>query len=523
MPSAVTFKKELIPIVVTSLTILLFSCNHFKKNSTHLQVPDSNISKGKVLAATYCQSCHLLPDPSQLDSKNWELGVLPAMGPRLGIFDFGLYHYPVTRNDPNIGKDFYPSRPVLSLGDWQCIIDYYASLSPDSLPAQQRDYPIDNGNALFKIEIPSFRKNIPATCSVKIDTTIGSHQLFATDMISKNIYRFDNRLRLLDSFHCNSPAIDLEIFKDNIIACNIGIMTPNDGKSGSVQLITKHTGELKVDTTMYFDKLARPVQVVAADLNKDGKMDYLVCEFGNLKGALSWMESLGNNQFKYNILRQEPGAIKAYVTDINHDGLPDICVLFAQGEEGIFLYTNLGNGKFAQKEILRFPPINGSSYFEMADFNKDGFPDIVYTCGDNADYSAILKPYHGVYIFMNDGKNDFRQQYFFPINGCFKAVARDFDNDGDIDLAAISFFADYVHQPEEGFVYLQNTGKMDFHPYSIAGTTVGRWLTMDAGDIDGDGMIDLVLGNFSIAPSFIQPLTDWKLGPPFIILKNIMP
>jgi hypothetical protein len=45
---------------------------------------------------------------------------------------------------------------------------------------------------------------------------------------------------------------------------------------------------------------------------------------------------------------------------------------------------------------------------------------------------------------------------------------------------------------------------------------------MDAADVDGDGKTDLVLGNFSIAPASIKAAANWKEGPPFIILKNIM-
>jgi hypothetical protein len=160
-----------------------------------------------------------------------------------------------------------------------------------------------------------------------------------------------------------------------------------------------------------------------------------------------------------------PGAIKAYVNDYNHDGLPDIIALFAQGDESVFLFTNKGDATFDAKQVLRFPPSYGSSYFELDDFNKDGYPDIVYTCGDNADYSPVLKPYHGVYIFLNDGKNNFTQSFFYPLNGCYKAIAKDFDNDGDLDLATISFFADYKNHPEEGFVYLKNNGNLNF--YSI--------------------------------------------------------
>ena len=157
----------------------------------------------------------------------------------------------------------------------------------------------------------------------------------------------------------------------------------------------------------------------------------------------------------------------------------------------------------------------------MDDFNKDGFPDIVYTCGDNADYSPVLKPYHGVYIFLNDGKNNFTQKYFYPINGCYKAIAKDFDGDGDLDIATISFFADYAHKPEEGFVYFKNNGNYNFTPYSLEAAKYGRWLTMDAGDFNGDGKTDLMLGNFSIAPSISKSSVDWTKQPPFLVLKNI--
>ncbi len=201
--------------------------------------------------------------------------------------------------------------------------------------------------------------------------------------------------------------------------------------------------------------------------------------------------------------------------------MPGFYVLFAQGDEQIVHFINKGNGKFLQKQVLRFPSVYGSSYFEMKDMNGDGRDDIIYTCGDNADYSTELKPYHGVYVFLNKGNDEFQQQFFFHINGCFKAIARDFDQDGDMDIAAISFFADYEHRPEEGFVYLQNKGNLTFAPYSVPAAASGRWLTMEVADMDKDGKPDILLGNFS-APTFTKPAIDWRQQPAFLLLKNTM-
>jgi hypothetical protein len=503
--------------------VLFFSCNNFKKNTSHQQIPDTNIAKGKKLAETYCQSCHMLPDPSLLDTKSWEEGVLPSMGPHLGIFFYGFKEYPSGRQDANIDKNYYPDKQIINYVDWQNIIDYYTAVSPDTLPSQKIVKPIRENNLLFESETPAPSNRLPTICFVKIDTSVIPHQLLVSDLAERKIYRLDDRLMAFDSLKCKSPIVDLEIFNHEMITCNIGNINPNDAKSGRLSKLSLSENKgLKEDSIFQIDKLARPVQASAADLNADGRTDYLICEFGNRLGALSWMENLGNNNYEKHIIRAFPGAIKAYIRDVNNDGLPDIWVLFAQGEEGIFLFTNKGRGKFNQEEVLRFPPVFGSTYFELADFNNDGFPDIVYTCGDNADFSPVLKPYHGVYIFINDHHNHFKQAYFFPMHGCFKAIARDFDGDGDLDIAAISFFADYERHPEESFVYLQNNGNLDFDPFTIPGITGGRWLTMDAGDLDGDGKTDLVIGNFSIAPHNKNVTIDWKKGPPFIVLKNII-
>ncbi|MEO9003482.1 MAG: VCBS repeat-containing protein [Ginsengibacter sp.] len=510
-------------IVIVLLPFFLFGCHGEEGNNSQHDVLNATvkIKRGQELAGKYCQSCHLLPDPSLYDSASWADVILPAMGPRLGIVQFGNYVYPSNRHDKNLPQGYYPSRPLVADEQWQDIIDYYTAASPASLPAQKRDNIIHSGLPIFSVQSPSFQYVDPTTCYVKIDTSVVPHQLWIGDITKKTLYRFDNKLNLIDSLNVNGTIVDMNIRKNKIIACDIGILNPTSGKFGKVQTIIRDVKDhVRVGSTL-FDSLARPVEIVQVDLNVDGKLDYVVCEFGYLAGSLSWYENLGGDKFNRHIIRELPGAIKVYVTDYNHDGLQDLWVLFAQGEEGIFLFTNKGNGEFDQEEVLRFPPSYGSSYFELVDFDKDGFPDILYTCGDNGDYKPILKPYHGVYIFMNDKTNHFKQKYFFAINGCYKAMARDFDGDGDLDIATSAFYADYIGQPEEGFVYLENKGNFKFMPFTLSEKKIGRWLTMDAGDIDGDGKCDIVLGNYSFWPNIKKPASEWKNEPSFIVLKNI--
>jgi len=507
------------------LIILLFifivsSCKTYKRNTTHKDVSLSSIKKGEELAKVYCQSCHMFPDPSLLDSKTWEKGVLPQMGPRLGIFNFGFEEYPKIR-DRNLDANFYPSQPVLTQVDWQNILNYYIAISPDSLPPQKRKNAIKVSLPLFQVQISALHYPNSATSYVKINSRDSINSVIISDAVKQNIYFLSRNLQISDSIQNTGPVVDIDFEKDQMLACDIGILNPNNGKFGKGELFSYPSkNSSKKATTTFFDSLQRPVQILSVDLNNDGKKDYIICEFGYLTGAFSWMENLGDNNFKKHKLREVPGAIEVVIQDYNHDGLMDIWALFSQGEEGVFLFTNKGNGNFDQAEVLRFPPSYGSSYFELADFNNDGFSDIIYTFGDNADYSTILKPYHGVYIFINDKKNHFNQKYFFPINGCYKAIARDFDGDGDLDIAAISFFPDFESHPEESFVYLKNNGNFDFRPYSFPEAKMGRWLTMDAGDLDDDGKTDIILGNFSIGPVIVKHHVDWKTSPPFIILKN---
>jgi hypothetical protein len=201
-------------------------------------------------------------------------------------------------------------------------------------------------------------------------------------------------------------------------------------------------------------------------------------------------------------------------------------MLSGQEIESMQIFLGDGKGSFPNtRQVFRLPPCYGHTYFELADFNHDGRPDLVVCNGDNGDYESPPKPYHGIRIWLNQGKGNFEQKAFLPIHGVFRAMARDFDEDGDLDLAAVSFYPDYEKNPRESFVYLENQGDWKFQASTFRECISGRWMTMDTGDLDGDGDLDLVLGSMvrmpSKVPDFVKNIWE-TTGPSVLILKNTL-
>jgi mono/diheme cytochrome c family protein len=509
-----SYNKTIVIALLSLMCAALVECNSSTNNAAGESSKD-DVSKGETLAATYCQSCHKLPDPSLLDKSNWRNSVLPVMGLYLGA----KYHIPHGILNSQAGNMAYlPQKPIIDSVQWRQIINYYVAKAPRHLPVANRAEPIR--------ELPFF-KILPTPAEwisekslasyVKIDESVTPHQLFVADGMRNRLIVLNDKIKTVNSSLMDGAVVGLAFQNNNITATSIGDdLWSTNVKKGTVKEISiDKTGKVAVQETLILDRLGRPLSTEVVDLNMDGKPDYLVTQFGKMTGRLSWFEEEGSNH-KEHILRDKPGAIRTIIDKNNPGRVPNIWALFAQGDEGIFQYTNDGKGNFKEKRILSFPPSYGSSYFDMVDFNGDGFKDIIYTCGDNGDYSQLPKPYHGVYIYLNDGKDNFVNKFFYPIHGCYNAIAKDFDGDGDLDIATISAFPSKTSQ-WEAFVYLENKGNYNFQAYTLSkGTPFTEGLTMDAGDIDGDGKIDLLLG-----AGFVATAAGIAKQPLFIVLKNI--
>ena len=240
---------------------------------------------------------------------------------------------------------------------------------------------------------------------------------------------------------------------------------------------------------------------------------------------------------------------KMAVGDVDADGLEDVYIGGAKDQGGV-LYLQKTDGKFIIKTNPDFakdsPAEDRDAVFLDAD--KDGDLDLYVVSGN---YSERLKgAWQADRLYVNDGKGNFKKNTLaLPaenINGaCVKAF--DMDNDGDQDLViGGSILPNSYPYCEESYLLI-NDGKGKFNMKSLGRlglvtsmavadfnkdkqpdlVVVGEWMqptillnqkgnfTVDvsemippnmhgwwncvvADDLDGDGDVDLVMGNLGL-------------------------
>lgn len=190
-----------------------------------------------------------------------------------------------------------------------------------------------------------------------------------------------------------------------------------------------------------------------------------------------------------------PAVAKA---DVNGDGLEDVYVGGATGQAGK-LFQQLPNGTFKTINETVFAPYANSEELDAVFFDADNDkdPDLYVVNGGNEFFEGAVTLIDRLYL--NDGKGNFKPHQLeagLPINKSCVA-AGDIDGDGDIDLflGGRSVPGRYGEAPLS--YLLLNDGKANFTrpKQSFSGSSDAIGMVTDAvmADLDKDKKLELVV------------------------------
>ena len=308
-------------------------------------------------------------------------------------------------------------------------------------------------------------------------------------------------------------AIDVDRDGDlDLVVASLGVLNPSNNRIGAV-LILENDGQQHFVNHLVASNIARVADVRAGDLDGDGDLDLAVAGFGYDDGETSWLENKGGWTFEPHVLLRLSGPINAIIADINHDGFPDIVALVSQEWEEIWVFVNDGRGHFTPKMIWGSTnPDFGSSWITIADLDRDGDLDILYSNGDAFDYApANSRPWHGVQWLENKGDAQFEFHRIADLPGASSPQAVDIDGDGDLDVVVVSAYNNWDDPAALSLVWLENDGSMRFTLHAIADSPT-HLVTLAIGDLDGDGVPDLVTGGMYISHPYdrMSRITAWS-------------
>jgi hypothetical protein len=192
------------------------------------------------------------------------------------------------------------------------------------------------------------------------------------------------------------------------------------------------------------------------------------------------------------------------LADYDHDGKIDIFV--ANDSMVQFLYHNKGNGQFEEVGLVSQVAVDGDGRtyagmgVDFADYDNDGWPDLVITDLANQRYA----------LYKNEGDGTFTYSSFSSNLGKITMLHSgwgvrflDYDNDGWKDLLiAQGHDLDTVElnypnlKYKEPMLLARNTGKRFADVSADSGALFQRaWLGrgMAIGDINNDGRIDAII------------------------------
>lgn len=255
----------------------------------------------------------------------------------------------------------------------------------------------------------------------------------------------------------------------------------------------------------------KKIAMAVADVNKDGLDDLFI---GNSRdhAAILYLQSSQGSFSKSNVKLFESEKVyedtDALFFDVDKDGDLDLYVASGGYEltenHPLFsdrLYINNGKGIFTKSNLPEI--FTNSTSISSTDIDKDGDIDLFIGAGVKprkyplADSSYFLENVNGS-LKLNEDKIDTSTLQI--VND---AVFTDIDNDTQVDLIIVGEWMPIT-------VYKNDQGKFSKAFEKELSKTNGWYQTLESVDIDNDGYLDFVIGNYGknnkFHPSEEKPL-----------------
>jgi hypothetical protein len=475
------------------------------------QSPSAAPPGDEAQARATCGGCHAFPPPEILPKAAWRDEFVRMMNFREG------------KLPPSVPASRY-NRTVQLPPDMEQALAYFLGRAPDRLPPPAPWPSPDRSPVAFARTTVSVADmpNNPAVAHVELVDVDGDKKLdvLGADMRQGLVFtgpptKTGAVLTVVASIphpsHVTVADVDRDGVNDLLIG-DLGEFFPADHDKGAV-IWLRGLGNGKYGAT-WLDGWPRVADVETADFNGDGRNYLAVAAFGWQKtGHVSILENRTSDpaqpSFINHTIDARAGSIHTIPADLNGDGKMDFVTLLAQHYETVLAYVNKGAGDFTfeQKVIYQAPHPNwGSSGIQLVDLDKDGDIDVLLTHGDTFD-DGLVKPYHGIQWLENRGAYPFVEHTIAEMPGVHRAEAGDLDGDGDLDVVACALLAggsDVAEDTLPALVWLEQTTPGTFTRHTIEMGSP-RHATLDLGDIDGDGDLDIAVGNFSLD----KPMAGW--------------
>jgi FG-GAP-like repeat len=239
--------------------------------------------------------------------------------------------------------------------------------------------------------------------------------------------------------------------------------------------------------------------MAAVDIDGDGITD--------LVGGGRWFKFNSDGKVKVHVIDPTQHFTRAAAGQLIEGGRPEVIFVIGDGLGPIKCYEWKGS-RWVGRDLLGHDVRNGHS-LQVVDLNGDGNLDVF--CAEMRLNGS--NPAAKIYAFLGDGAGHFSTRIIADGFGNHESKVADLDGDGDMDIlgkpynwlaprldiwlnGGEGFTADSLHPFER--IVIDEDGPADPH-------------TKTAGDIDGDGVEDLIICSSAGGPLVWYRSPDWSM------------